>query len=736
MDVRLPDGTVIRGVPDGTTKAELTAKLKANGFDVTGLESAAPPAPTEREQMLTSTTMRVARGMQDPIAGAAQLAARIPGAGAVNKAADAAGGFLNRNVFNKIGLPGDFAGEVLGIRGATPEQLRTEMVAAEDEYQQARGAVGQTGVDVARVVGNVASPVNMTAGRFLPGGGATLKAVAGKSAIAGAAGGATQPVLGENFVGEKLGQIGTGAAAGAVGGVVLDKLVRGAGNLWARVREMPAAQRALSGFGGARAQQVSPEEMAEQLINKAAAEQGVRVADIPRQILDDVRGQVKSALGSGKTLDGQALIRQAEGRAVLGDDAQLFRGQVTRSPQQFTTDMNASKISGAGAPLADRINLQNARFIEKVAKMGAKEAPDAYDTGTAAINSLKAYDDKLSAGVRDAYNKFRSASGSTADVPLPPLAQRFGDVVEKYGIENVPSAVRTKLESYGLGGMKQTKVFDLLEADKLIKVINANIDPMKAPQSAALGELRAGLNEAIEVAVKNGDEATGPSADLLRDALKTAKSRFALHEQLPALADAVKNPKAKEKFVRDYITSRSASIDTVDLLTRTLEGKTLDAVRKNVLAEILESAAPGARRGSDTAQFSQSAYNKALENLGDRKLVALFGEDVTAQLRQVGRVAEWAQKQPKGSAVNNSNTAAAMLKLFQGLPGKFGSLPAVNILRDSAKQFADERAVGAALGARVPAVSPSMSAEGLSEARRLIPILSGAAAPGLLSSQR
>jgi enamine deaminase RidA (YjgF/YER057c/UK114 family) len=37
MDVRLPDGTVIRGVPDGTSKADLTAKLARNGYDVSKL---------------------------------------------------------------------------------------------------------------------------------------------------------------------------------------------------------------------------------------------------------------------------------------------------------------------------------------------------------------------------------------------------------------------------------------------------------------------------------------------------------------------------------------------------------------------------------------------------------------------------------------------------------------------------------------------------------------------------
>lgn len=40
MDVRLPDGTVINNVPEGTTKAQLITKLKANGYDVSSLEAA------------------------------------------------------------------------------------------------------------------------------------------------------------------------------------------------------------------------------------------------------------------------------------------------------------------------------------------------------------------------------------------------------------------------------------------------------------------------------------------------------------------------------------------------------------------------------------------------------------------------------------------------------------------------------------------------------------------------
>ena len=45
MDVRLPDGTIIKGVPDGMSKADLTAKLAANGYDVAKLSAASTPVP-------------------------------------------------------------------------------------------------------------------------------------------------------------------------------------------------------------------------------------------------------------------------------------------------------------------------------------------------------------------------------------------------------------------------------------------------------------------------------------------------------------------------------------------------------------------------------------------------------------------------------------------------------------------------------------------------------------------
>jgi hypothetical protein len=51
MDVRLPDGTIIQGVPDGMTRAELSAKLKANGYDMSGVDAQRKALAQELQDM-------------------------------------------------------------------------------------------------------------------------------------------------------------------------------------------------------------------------------------------------------------------------------------------------------------------------------------------------------------------------------------------------------------------------------------------------------------------------------------------------------------------------------------------------------------------------------------------------------------------------------------------------------------------------------------------------------------
>lgn len=709
----MPDGRVARfEVPEGTTPEQAQAMI-AQSLKGAAVDNTAP------SKLKGSSVGGIAMGLRDAVDAGAQMLRRAVPEG-VGQAVDEFG-----NKMADLGLPVARSSGVAGV-----DQI---VNTANQEYEQSRKLAGRDGIDLARIGGNIANPIN----RVVPMSGATSTGgVALRAGAQGAISGAFSPVVdSKDFASDKLTQVGIGGAAGAAGGALVDKLAQGIGNVWAKFRASPVYNQ-MTGTG--------PAQNPTLLIEEAAKQSGVDLAQIPQSMRQRIFVEADKALKTGKMPDMTAVLRQAEGKAVLGDDAELMLGQATRDPQQFTVEMDLRGVQGAGKKIADRLNLQNQRLIEKVAGMGAKGAPDAYDAGAAGIKSLRTYDENLSKGVRDAYNAFRNATGATVDVPLEPLAQRLGEVVEKYGEANVPGAVRAQLGAYGLGGMKQTKVFDLLEADKLIKTINANMDPMKGPEMAALGELRSALNDSIKLAAEKGDSAAGPAADLLKTALKAARERFQLHEKLPALADAVKNPRAQERFVRDYVTSKTASIDTVNMLAKTLDPEAMDAVRRNVLSDILEKAAPGAGRGSDAAIFSQSGYNNALESIGERKLAVLFGQDGAAKLRQVGRVAEWAQKQPKGAAVNNSNTGAAVMNLLQGLAGKSDStvlnklsaLPGVNIIRDSVGKSLDEASVGKALAAQIPKSSPQLSEYEVNALRAYLPLVGGAAGVSAASSVR
>lgn len=94
-------------------------------------------------------------------------------------------------------------------------------------------------------------------------------------------------------------------------------------------------------------------------------------------------------------------------------------------------------------------------------------------------------------------------------------------------------------------------------------------------------------------------------------------------------------------------------------------------VKDAILSHLKEKALSGA--SDEIGKFSQSAFNKAINQIGERKLALFFSPDEMAQLRMTGRVASYMQNQPVGSAVNNSNSGALLLgkgiDLLNKIPG-------------------------------------------------------------------
>lgn len=149
-------------------------------FEKVGDFLTTPAGIVTPEQLGGSTAGRVAQGLLDPLLGIGQLASKAIGNDSVSQ----------------------------------------RMQQNELRYQQARESSGDEGIDAARIVGNVASPVNY----MLPVGSATGLT---RAAVTGGGLAATQPVYGNDFWKDK----GIQAAVGAALGPIAEYGVKGASKL-------------------------------------------------------------------------------------------------------------------------------------------------------------------------------------------------------------------------------------------------------------------------------------------------------------------------------------------------------------------------------------------------------------------------------------------------------------------------------------------------------------------------
>lgn len=171
----------------------------------------APPATPEQQQM-ASVPSRIGQGLRDPIDASAQLLTQALPQGVVQ-----AGNRLNNWLAENTGLVAPLP------EGGVDQQVRER----EQQYQQARQATGQEGIDWARLGGNVLSPANLAIASKVPVGASTAGRVMTGMGAGGAFGALSTPVTQgkpEEFWGEKaqntLLAAGLGGVFPAVGAMI------------------------------------------------------------------------------------------------------------------------------------------------------------------------------------------------------------------------------------------------------------------------------------------------------------------------------------------------------------------------------------------------------------------------------------------------------------------------------------------------------------------------------------
>lgn len=614
----------------------------------------------------------VMQGMADPVVGAVQTVATLP-----------------------------------GVKGLFGDLVNNAVKSKDAEYEAARAEAGRGGVDAARLVGNVASPVNLVAAAKVPLAASTMGRV-GQGAALGGASGAMEPVTNtENFWPEKLKQVGAGTVGGAVATPILGKI----GDSVARASK--------AGVGSA-ASNAATDAKVTAAINDALQETGQSISDLRPQALLELHNDVKKALSSGEQLDVAALLRKKDFESL---NMQPLLGQITRDPMQFAQELNLRGLAGVGDPIAARLNSQALALKNGVGQY-AGEAAESFKAGEQISTSLKGIDDAMRQRVTGLYQAARNDAGKDLDVPLTGLAQDYADVLNRFA-DKVPGGVRNQFEALGLQNGTQQKVFTIEHADKLLKVINDHVGADKATNTA-LGELR----NAVKNAVLSADPSGGP----FKPAVDAAAQRFRLHEAIPSLEAAANGTTAADDFVKRFVIN--GKVNDVRGMGKLLASVDKDAYNqaRSQLGADLQRAAFGENMAGDKG-FAQERFNKRLRELGTDKLAAFFSPEEIATLKTLGRVGSYITSQPAGSAVNNSNTASALFNLATKLPGggMLGNVASgINAVTRSVKNATTAKN---ALAAEVPVSAADLTPQ---QANILAMILgggaigSGAASSGLV----
>jgi hypothetical protein len=496
------------------------------------------------------------------------------------------------------------------------------------------------------------------------------------AAGAGLGGGASREAGGGPW--SQFGAAMLGGLAGPLGLSAAQKAGTGAINVGRQARDALAP-------GVFQPQQV------DQQISLALSSRGIDWATVPEAIKQTMRAEVAQALDAGGELNPDAVRRLLDFKRV---GTTPTRGMLTQDPVQITKEMNLAKVGANSTDLGlqrlPRLQNENTQKLLDVLDMaGAKNAPDEFATGERVIGSLDRSAKASKANIDNLYSAARDTSGRSAALDGATFTKLANERLQQNLSPKLGSEVDNILNDIASGKTPLTVEY----AEQLKTMFGQKAARLKfsnGDQAYAFGILRRALDDtplrpAAQVNPGNLPAVAGtvpPSPAVLgEDAIQAfnrarqANRGFMQRvEQTPALQAAIDGV-APDRFVQKYITGQGASARDVQAMRRAMgsDPQALEAVKQTLVAHLKDAATTNT---ADVAKFSPAGYNRALNNIGDRKLAVFFSPSEIELLRSVGRNATLIFAQPTGTAVNNSNTAAmAAGRLLTVLDTVSGKMP-------------------------------------------------------------
>jgi hypothetical protein len=421
----------------------------------------------------------------------------------------------------------------------------------------------------------------------------------------------------------------------------------------------------------------------DQIITLKLGQSGIDFSRLPDQVRKSLTADVANALRTGGDLGGDALRRLLDFRMVEGTTP--TKGMITLDPRQVTLEQNLAKtgMNSADPNLQTLGNVQasnNKALIDALNAKGAGnvQAPYLMEAGEASAAKIAAEDAAKKAAASDLYTAASKLPGGELPLNRIDLVQNIDTALAKANKNAfLPESVRGMINSIAKGevtieGVKYPVPFDVKALDNLLTTVaTAQRATSDGNIKAALKVVRDAIDQTEIKPVKTefggGQIVTEGGASYLKgqdaspkellDALNNARSahreRMQWQESSKPVEQTV-NGMQPDQFVRKFVLGGDVS----DAAAVAKSGDPA-ATKSAILTHLKDRALGG--RSDETGTFGAATYNKTLKEIGDKKLELFFSPEEIGELKRLGRVAEYTTLQPKGSAVNNSNSGALML---------------------------------------------------------------------------
>lgn len=704
MDIELPNGTVIQGVPDGTTKAQLAEKLTAKGMDVpkewmsnshTDMKSELRKANSENTQegyekakkiMLemnkgtpvtnaneipkdetpqnapknddtqTTATGAFARGAaRSATPTAAAVAAFTPGFAAGSQLGQQFGPY-SRIASPVLGVGGGIAASMAAGYAASKTQDKiTEMVPESLKERLGFGNKVAAADHKQHPLASFAGEVAPQAAFMRPGAVGALPAVTG--GVLGAGGeGVREAVSGEHLSPEKI------AMAGIAGATLQKPTALG------RAVGLKTAVRTKEG-------DADPQLTAEQ----KAKDAGIDWSKLSLALRKKMSEMAKDSTTFQKITPEE--IKTMAKMDNLPVKVEPTKGQLSRDPVQLRTEKNLAQTD-AGAPLRERYADQNEQLAANLDHLKGKTratAKNESDVGRAVVDkALRVKEAKSESKINNLYNEAKKAGETEAPVSTWPILDHVlnhdDPAMVSYVVNRLKSLKAVTEDSFG--NLQPTRDLTLNEIEGIRRAAGAR-SKNGGTEAHYAGEVKKVLDKMTEG--EGGEKYKAARAARLAHG-KEFEDQNAVAQIIEQKTRTDRKTAVEDVFSKTVLNGSIEDLRKVkkslltggDAETRTAGRQALRELRGQAITHLKESATNGvASDERRNPEFSAAGLKRAMDKLGDEKIEELFGKGTAKELNNILDVARDLKTHPP-ARMTGSDTAPNFLVMIDKVLGHIG----------------------------------------------------------------